>query len=159
MYSEKIRELWSKYIEDEIEHSFLSLSFGIFNRHHCETCEYWYLLDEDVLKMISIYFPDIYKHICEGMEGKIHQVYKEEGEVMDSYRTHKFYGFCKRYPPVIGEMDSVLKIGFFSLKNIKLHQLLNGYRFPILPHEERCGEWKLSDWGKERLEEEKKKIK
>lgn len=155
MDSEKIRELWSKYVEDTIKYSRWTPS-RLFDGHRCDTCEYWYLLNEDVLETISIHFPEIYKHICEGMEGKIHQVYKEGGEFKDSYMTHKFYGFCKRYPPVIGEMDSIMKIGLFSIKNIKIPQLLTGYRFPILHHEEKCGEWKMSQWGKERLEKEQR---
>ena len=126
-----------------------------FSDPWCETCEYWFFLRQDVIEQIEIYYPNIYKHICDGMEGKIIKGFEENGVVVDTYNDHRFYGFCKRYPPVIGDEDSVIKkIGLFSSSNTKIRKILDGYRFPVLPNNEWCGEWKLSQWGKERLKKE-----
>lgn len=154
MYQERIEKLWLKYIDEKMESS---LSNDYFSHPHCETCKYYQLFREDVIYPISVYHPDLYKHICDGMEGKIRRTYKEEGVPVESYYDHIFYGFCKRYPPVIREEDSVLKIGLFSIKNNKIHNILDGYRFPVLHNKEWCGEWKLSGWVKKREEDITKK--
>lgn len=150
MNKERIKELWAKYINDTFKYAITQPPL-LFRDSNCATCDYWHLLGEDVLEVVSIYYPTEYEHICRGMEGKIIRTYKEEGEIKDTYNDHVFYGYCKRFPPLLLESDSILKIGLFSATNTKKPKMLSAYRFPILPHEEQCGEWKQSDWARELL--------
>lgn len=148
MDKEKISELWAKYINESFESSVTQPSH-LFSRPNCATCTHWHLADEDTLEMISIYSPKEYEQICRGMEGKITKAYEEDGRTEGSYNVYMFYGFCKRFPPTCPESDSISRIGLFSITNVKIPRILSGYRFPILPHEERCGEWKQDEWVKE----------
>jgi hypothetical protein len=91
------------------------------------------------------------------MEGEIvREVNAAEWPWQRYYEARTFYGFCKRYPPPVGEDDSIVNIGLFSAEKIKIPEISDGNRFPVLPDNEGCGEWKLSDWAKERLEDEEK---
>lgn len=155
MNKEKIRELWEKYINELFEYS-ITQPPHLFSMPNCATCTHWHLLDEDVLEMISIHSPREFEYVFRGMEGKIIKAYKENGEIKDTYNDYKFYGYCKRFPPALLESDSVLKIGFFSITNVKIPGILSGYRFPIMPHEEKCGEWKQDEWVRKMLSERQK---
>ena len=155
MNKEKIRELWTSHINESFEYA-LTQPPLLFRFPKCATCTHWQLLDEDVLEIISIQSPTEYEQICRGMEGKIIRAYKEDGEIRDTYRDHLFYGYCKRFPPDLLESDSTLEIGLFSIKNRKTPKILTPYRFPILPHEQHCGEWKQAEWAREELSERQK---
>lgn len=154
MHAEKIRELWRKYINDLFDNA-ISKPPHLFKRPFCATCKYWHLLDADSMEMISINSQNDYDNLVRGMEGNIIRAYKENGEIKDTYRDHIFYGYCKRYPPVLLESDSVIRIGLFSIKNIKTPKLFSGYRFSILPHEQYCGEWTEDEWARDILAEKK----
>jgi hypothetical protein len=92
--------------------------------------------------------------MCEGIEGKIISSITLDDGKRDVFTTHMFYGFCERYPPTVGQDDSIVNIGLFSVKKISIPKITDGCRFPVLPENQGCGEWKLSQWGKERLEKE-----
>lgn len=155
MNKEKIKELWTQYINETFQNASTQPPY-LFRGPNCATCLYWHLIDEDSLKMVSIYSPKEYEHICHGMEGKIIRLHKEYGQIKDTYNDHMFYGFCKRFPPTWPESDSKTRIGLFSITNVKMPKVLSGYRFPFLPHEEQCGEWKQGEWVKEVLSEKLK---
>ncbi len=152
MHAEKIRELWGGYINGLFDNAITKPPF-IFKRPFCATCKYWHLIDEDSIEIIRINSQNDYDNICRGMEGNILRSYKEYGEVKDAYRDHIFYGYCKRYPPVLTESDSIIRIGLFSAKIIITPKLLSSCRFPILPHEQYCGEWIQDEWAREILAE------
>lgn len=153
MDKEAIRKLWAKFIESFKDS--IKQPPWLFTEPNCATCTHWHLLDEDTLEMISISFPKEYEQICRGMEGKIIKAYEEDGRIVDTYNVHIFYGFCKRYPPAWPESDSITRIGLFTRTNTKTPGILSGYRFPFLPHDEQCGEWKQDKWVSEVLSEKK----
>lgn len=155
MDKEKIRELWAKYINESFEYS-IEQPPHLFVKPNCATCVHWHLVDEDTLEMISIRSPKEYEAICRGMEGKIIRTYEEDGQTQGMYNVHMFYGFCKRFPPTWPESDSITRIGLFITTNVKTPRVLSAYRFPFLPHEEECGEWKQGEWVREVLSEKQK---
>jgi hypothetical protein len=151
MNKEKIWDSWRKYIDDLFINSPSKPPF-IFKRPHCATCAYWSLLGEDELRAISIYSPEEYETICRGIEGKIVKAYREEGQVKDSYTDHQFHGFCKRYPPSLVDPNSIIRFRpIFSFVNVKLPNVLPRNAFPVMPHEQWCGEWKQDEWVNEIL--------
>jgi hypothetical protein len=153
MNKEQIKESWQKYIDDLFKYSTSKPPY-LFKTPYCATCTYWYLLGEDELEAISIYSPVEYESICRGMEGKIVKAYKEEGEVKDVYTDHLFHGFCKRYPPSLVEPNSTIRFRmFFSFLNVKMPAILSRNAFPVMPHQQWCGEWKQGEWAKEILPE------
>ena len=154
MDQKEIRELWGKYINKTVKYSLGQPH--LFSRPYCATCTHWHLLDEDSLNAISIYSPKEHEQICRGMKGEIIRPYEEDGQIVDTYTDHIFYGFCKRFPPTWPESDSITKIRLLSIINVKRPRLVTGYRFPVLPHEEWCGEWKQDKWVTEVLSEKQK---
>jgi hypothetical protein len=153
MSKEKILESWQKYINDLIECSLSKLPF-LFKAPYCATCAYWHLLGEDELEALSIYSPGEYESLCRGIEGKIIKAYREDGEVKDVYTDHLFHGFCKRYPPSLVDTNSTIRFKLlFSFVNVKIPAILSRNAFPIMPHDQRCGEWKRDKWVKQFLKE------
>lgn len=155
MNNEDVRELWATYLNDSFKHS-IEYPPYLFGQPKCGTCIHWHLIDKDTLDAIEVYSPKEYEQICRGMEGKIIKAFEEDGQIADTYNTHVFYGFCKRFPPASLESDSTTRSGLFSRVNCKTPKVLAGYRFPFLPHEEQCGEWKQSEWAREELSKNKR---
>ena len=153
MNREQIKDSWRKYIDDLFKNSISKLPV-IFSSPRCATCAYWLLLGGDELRELSIYTPEEYETIRQGIEGKTVRVYKEKGQFVDSYTTYEFYGFCKRYPPSLVDQDSIIRFrSIFSLENVKLPNILLRNAFPVMPHEQWCGEWKQDEWAKGILKE------
>jgi len=120
MDQEKIIRAWSEYLDKEKETPFGESR--LFKYPSCATCKHWQLIDEEALSLVQ---DEVwYEKIVNGMEGKIHRAFKERGEVVDAYTIHLFYGFCKRFPP---NAHHPLRIA--------------DYGFPLLSHENACGEW------------------
>ena len=146
MHAERIRGLWKDYLEDLFKYSLSKPPF-LFETPYCGTCFYWNLLNADAMEIIEVIAPNEYEAICRGMEGKIIKAYREDGEIKDTYNEHRFFGFCKRYPPSLMQGNSIIKFNsLLSLKNIKVPMILSGYKFPVMPHDEWCGEWKQGEW-------------
>jgi putative acetyltransferase len=70
-----------------------------------------------------------------------------QGAVHRAYRDHRFYGWCKRFPPFQRSGYSI--IGFrslFSFLSRNIPQKVSEYDFPLMPHNSSCGEWKENRW-------------
>ncbi len=142
---ETASDLWAKFIDDSTKFSLTQPPYTL-TASNCGTCKYWHLVDEDTLEVVAAYSPKEYEFMRRGMkEGHI-KGYEENGQVVDTYPDHIFYGFCKRFPPTIAESHSKLSFPSLSLADIKRPDILSGYRFPFLPHKESCGEWKQGEW-------------
>jgi hypothetical protein len=86
-------------------------------------------------------------HVNAGLQGNLLKIVSLDDGTHDSYRDHEFYGWCKRYPP--RHQDSYAIISFrslFSILSRKIPKKIADYQFPILSHENTCGEWKQGDW-------------
>ena len=113
--NEKIGEFWRQHIDESIKYGSMSPR-DYFSQHICRICEYWYPLNEDILHKISKYYPDIFEYMCRGIVGKMTSSITFDDGRRDVYTSQLFYGFCKRYPPVVGQDDSFVNIGLFSVK-------------------------------------------
>ena len=117
----------------------------IFSNPLCATCQYWYPVHRDGLN--QIHAPQENDIIEKGMQGKILNTVSLGGGVNDAYESHIFYGWCKRYPPQ--QQDTYTIISFrslFSLIARKIPLKISDYQFPLISHENTCGEWKQGNW-------------
>lgn len=148
-HNEKIIELWEGYITSLFEYSPNPELPYLFASPFCATCKFWEILNAEDIDAISIVSPKEYEAIRDGIEGKTLSAYKEKGQFVDAYNEHRFYGFCKRYPPIhIESRFSIIKYKFlFSFQSVKIEGFLDRFKFPILRHEQWCGEWNQSQWA------------
>ena len=130
MNREEIYETWWSYLKDELDPrttAFPSELPYLFREPHCGTCSHWYVKE---------------------FGGKQIKGYWEKGEVVDTYSESLFYGWCKRFPPVQRSPNSS-----FNLFKKDASQINSTYDFPVVPHEQSCGEWNEGDWVKELINE------
>ncbi len=99
-------------------------------------------------------YDDDYKKIIEGIKGKIIKPYRESGKVIDVYSDSRFYGWCKRFPPSAPSKRIEYSILHIIIKLLLSHnhKYISEFRFPVMPHDECCGEWKKDQWVDERIE-------
>lgn len=146
MHGEKIKETWTKYNQDMFKYSFNEVP-NLFQTPRCNTCSHWNLLGEEALHHISISSPKEYDEIIRGLEGKRIRTFKSEGKIEDVYSDFRFFGYCKRYPPASKGGYSI--VGFrtlFTLLNRYIPKRIGEYGFPLMPHDEFCGEWNKGKW-------------
>ena len=140
-----IIELWDNYINDLFADPSLIEDMPImFASPYCGTCNYWQLFDEDEMEVMSEVMHDLeYERIRKGMNGTLYRVMQKNGEYIDNYRDYRFFGFCKRYPPLPNDKGQfVIKPKSLLLKDT---EFIFEDRFPIIDHKQWCGEWKRSN--------------
>jgi len=153
MHNEEIFKRWNDYIDGNIKYNILGGLPYLFKSTHCGTCSHWYLLCEDSIHYLACEAPKDYDKIIKGIKGEIVRAYKEDGVVKDVYSDFCFYGWCKRFPPSRRTGYSIISIRTLFTRLIRhIPQHLFEYSFPIMPHDERCGEWQKAPWVDERLE-------
>jgi len=158
MHNEEIRRRWQNYIDDMFNYNLFGEKPYLFESSYCATCIHWYLLNEEGLHHVAITAPNDYERIMIGLEGNIIKPVKEEGEIIDSYQDHQFFGWCKRYPPIIKNNYSILRIrSIFSRLATHVPKLISEFGYPLMPHDECCGEWGKDLWVDKRLNEEESK--
>ena len=151
MDSEQIHETWwnyLKYMLDPMTTAFpLELPY-LFSEPHCGTCSHWFLINGEGLNYLATTSsPREYDKIINDLNGKRMRTYRERGKVIDSYRDHRFYGWCKRFPPLQRGGYSVIGFrSFYSFLSRNIPQKLSEYDFPLVPHDCSCGEWKENAW-------------
>jgi hypothetical protein len=121
----------------------------IFQKPHCNTCVHWKLLNAEALDHIAISSPNEYDEIIKCFEGKRGRIVRDKGTVEDFYNEFRFFGWCKRFPPVYkqeGDYSIIRLRTLFSLLNSFNRKRIGEYGFPLMPHDEVCGEWKKDDW-------------
>jgi len=134
MDREEIFTLWKNYIEELFKYARVIVEIPyIYSSPHCATCTHWKLFGEDEFDTIR--------------QESSHLSVTYDYELM--YRAmkgedYRFFGFCKRYPPLSHDYGSFV---------IKPKPLWRGatrfvfeYRFPITDQEQWCGEWKRGPW-------------
>ncbi len=150
MHNEQIHESWRKYLEDMFANSLVPSDDMpyLFSDPHCGTCAHWFLINEDGLHHLAVTSsPSEYDEIIRDLSGERICVYREKGEYVDSYRDHRFYGWCKRFPPVQRGGYSILRFrSLFTFLNRNIPQKIAEYDFPLMPHNSSCGEWKEDNW-------------
>jgi len=151
MDTEQIHEAWWNYLKEELDPrttAFPSELPYLFREPHCATCSYWFLINGEGLHHLAITSsPKEYDEIINDLSGKRIHAYREKGRVIDTYQDHRFYGWCKRFPPFQRSGYSI--IGFrslFSFLNRNIPQKVSEYDFPLMPHNSSCGEWKENSW-------------
>jgi len=150
MDREEIFTLWKNYIEELFKYARVVVEIPyIYSSPHCATCAHWKLFGEDELETISYESKDLsitykYERICEGMKGNLHKVLRYSADDIDTCNFYRFFGFCKRYPPLSHDY------GPFVIKPKPLWRgatrFIFEYRFPITDQEQWCGEWKRGPW-------------
>jgi hypothetical protein len=147
MYNEQVREAWWAYLSDMFPDPLGELPY-FFRDPYCGTCTHWFLINEDGLRHLALTSsPKEYDEIVNDMSGNRTGVYREKGVIKDTYRDHRFYGWCKRFPPVQRSGYSI--IGFrtlFTFLSRNIPQKNAEYDFPLMPHSSSCGEWKQGSW-------------
>jgi hypothetical protein len=145
MHNEEITKTWWNYLRDLFA---LGGTPPLFELPHCATCSYWFLIDEEGLHHIALTSsPKEYDKIIDGLSGKLITAFKVDGKVEDVYQTHRFYGWCKRFPPVPRGGYSIIQFrSFASLLNRYIHRNISQYCFPLMPEDEWCGEWNKAKW-------------
>lgn len=154
MNNEMIHESWWNYLKSMSESRIGDMPY-LFRDPHCGTCSHWHLIDEDALHNIAVTSsPKEYDEIFEGMSGKRLCVHREKGNVQDTYRDYRFYGWCKRFPPMHRGGYSVIGFrSFFTLLSRRVPNKISEYDFPLMPHDNTCGEWQEDKWVKNFLDE------
>ncbi len=149
MTNEAINKEWEKYLSEMFVYNPSSEAPSLFMSPYCATCKYWTLLNETDLQSISLESPIECTRMEKGFSGKKLCVFNG-GDDLESYRDHEFFGWCKRMPPS-KTTDSLIKP--FLARFIKLvPKHISERNFPIMPHEEWCGEWQQASWVKDHLE-------
>jgi hypothetical protein len=155
MYDEKIEENWKKYNEDMFKYSIDEVPY-LFQTPRCNTCTHWKLITSEALHHIAISSPNEYDEIMECLEGKQVRTFRVEGKIEDVYSDVRFFGWCKRFPPVHKQDYSIIRFRtLFSLLNRFIYKRVGEYGFPLMPHDEFCGEWKKDDWVDDWIKEHK----
>ncbi len=127
MDSEMISELWKNYIVRLFEsYKINSKMPDIFQGPHCATCTHWELFVKDEYDTIrSSVLPDT--KISKASDYEL-MFLSMKDIVPRRYDNRKFFGFCRRYPPVLHDYSPVvIKIGPMD----KFKRLIFEYRFPI----------------------------
>ena len=162
MRSEQIHEAWWNYLKDELDPrttAFPSELPYLFREPHCGTCFHWFLINEDGLHHLAVKSsPDEYDERITDISGNRIGIYREKGKIKDTYRDYRFYGWCRRFPPVQRSGYSVLRFrSLFAFLSRKIPQKIAEYDFPLMPHNCSCGEWKEDDWVADFVNKNKRK--
>jgi hypothetical protein len=147
MHNEKIHEAWWDYLKGIFEFSFDDVPY-LFRDPHCGTCSHWFLINEDGLHNLAVTSsPNEYDEIIKDLSGKRIYTYREKSEIKDTYRDYRFYGWCKRFPPVQRSGYSILGFrSLFTFMSRNIPKKVAEYDFPLMPHDSSCGEWKENSW-------------
>ncbi len=143
--SQNMFSLWFSSIVEDYDNTFMSEESQLLNREECQTCKYWKLIDDDCYIYLS---PQEYGLIEQGMEGKIHRSFEFDNGEYDSYFESRFYGFCKRFPPTNSNGTINTSKSLLSRKSASTSIKISEHSFPLMPHDEWCGEWSRCDWTK-----------
>jgi hypothetical protein len=151
MHSQQIHEAWWNYLKDKLDPRNRALPSELpylFSEPYCATCSHWFLINEDGLYHLAVTSsPDEYDEILNDLSGKRICTYREKGEIKDTWLDHRFYGWCKRFPPVQRNGYSILRFrSLFSFLSRNIPQKISEYDFPLMPHDCSCGEWKEDNW-------------
>ena len=152
MKNEEIREAWRNYLKEEFNPKIRidpKHVPSLFRFPNCATCSYWFLITEAGLRhIIRTSSPHEYEEIIQGMSGRRLELGPE------SYRVHRFFGWCKRFPPAPRGGYSITGYrSIFTRLNRRILQNIAEFSFPLMPHEGQCGEWKKDEWVESFIEE------
>jgi hypothetical protein len=148
MHDEQINEAWWTYLKDTFDSPIRGDELPIiFREPHCGTCSYWFLINNDGLDHVSkTSSPAEYDEIIKGLSGKRLFTY-QDSKITDGWFDYRFYGWCKRFPPVQRSEYSILRFrSLFSFLIRRIHYKVAEYDFPLMPHDCSCGEWKRNKW-------------
>ncbi len=121
----------------------------------CATCKHWVLLTERGRRDLLFEEADI---VNAGVAGEIWEVYYEDGRPVETVKTERFYGWCKRYPPKLPSPYYVGKYRFpvrFELASVS--PKISDKGFPLIQHNDGCGEWAKAEWVEEYLDEHRER--
>jgi hypothetical protein len=151
MHSEQIHKAWWNYLKDMLDPRTTDQPSELpylFSEPHCATCFHWFLVNEHGLHHLAdTSSTREYDGIIEDLSGKRICAYREEGEIKDTYRDYRFYGWCRRFPP--SQRSGYPVIGFrslFTFLSRHIPRRISEYDFPLMPHNCSCGEWKEDRW-------------
>jgi len=158
MHNEQISNAWWVYLKNMFKHGIGDMPF-LFETPHCGTCSNWFLIDEDGLDHIALTSaPGEYDEIIRDLKGERICDYREEGKIIDTYSDHRFYGWCKRFPPVPQSGHSIIGFrSFFSLLSRHIPKKVSEYDFPLMQHDNICGEWKKAKWVDKFIDQNRRK--
>lgn len=133
-------EKWRKYVEVDQTNKIVHLGGKgqIYKMPMCGNCKHWYVLNEEDLKTVE---PRQQEQISKGFEGLLIRSSPVADEV---YTTHLFFGWCKRFPPIHRTEHSTKP--FLSRLITRIPMRIADYDFPIMSHENKCGEWSGQEW-------------
>ena len=137
--------LWRKFLKQADPHSRTSASGGpIYKLPMCGNCKHWKLIDDE--GMTNIQSPDDFNRIDSGLEERVYRSIRLSDGTVEVYSVQLFYGWCKRYPPKPRYNYSIKKsLSLFARLYLKVPQKISDYNFPLLSHENECGEWQASE--------------
>ena len=154
MHNDQIHEAWRNYLKGMFEFSIDDIPY-LFRDAHCVTRFHWFLIDEEGFYNLAVTSsPKEYDEIINDLSGNRVCTYKEKGEIKDTHRDQRFYGWCKRFPPVQRGKYSILGfLSLFTFLSRSIPQKVADNDFPLMPHDCSCGEWKenkrVADFVKE----------
>ena len=156
MHNEQIHEAFWKYLKNAFQYPTGEELPLEFRDSYCITCTYWFLINEAGLYHLAVTSPNEHDEILRDLSGKRIETYREKGDIKDVYSTHRFYGWCKRFPPSQRNSYSVIRFRtIFSLINSNVPRNIAEYDFPLMPHDSSCGEWKEGPWVAEFISKHK----
>lgn len=148
MHNEQIIKAWRGYLKNMLEPNYTGEKPWLFSNPFCGICAHWFIVrDRDLHHLATKASPREYDEIINDLSGNRLYDVREEGDIIDHYRAHRFYGWCKRYPPT--QQGGYSIIGFrsiFTFLNRNIPQKVAEYDFPLMPHDSQCGEWKKGNW-------------
>jgi hypothetical protein len=161
MLNEQIRETWWKHLNDMFDPLLLVIEDlpYLFRDPNCATCFHWFLMNEDGLDHLANTSPKEYQEVLTDLRGERIYHIREKDQMDDVYRSHRFYGWCKRFPPLFQHRGYSV-IGFrslFTFLSRHVPKKISEYDFPLMPFDSSCGEWKESPWVEDFVTKHKEK--
>jgi hypothetical protein len=137
MHNEQIIEAWQRYLKDNCQSPFGEIGW-LFRGAYCGTCTHWFLINEDGLDHLATEASprEYYDEIIRDLNGKRIKDYKEHGKIMDVYSDYRFYGWCRRFPPVQRRGYSILRFrSLLTFLSDHVPKKVAEYDFPLMPHD------------------------
>ena len=155
-----MEESWLNFLKHSFQLDLLGEIPQLFRKPYCGTCSHWFLINKEGLHHLAVTSsPKEYEEILNDIDGKRHGIIRERDEV-DVYTFFRFYGWCKRFPPMHRQSYSIIKFRtIFSLLNNSIPKKVSEYDFPLMPHESVCGEWREAKWVDDFVTENKLRTK
>jgi len=141
MDQEQIISAWRGYLDGQRDSITPPSWVPVLSRPVCGNCRHWKLINaEELSTMVST--PE-YDNIIGGLSVGVVRVHAPGTEDADPYSTKVFYGWCKRFPPNPRASYSVSGFrSLFSRMFLKTLLRISDLDFPLVNHENTCGEWK-----------------